>query len=122
VTQNFTLTVLPQPTPPNTPALTTSDPDGVIQPGVTVTVSGSVPLGTDAGDTIKIFDDNGATQTQVGTGTVAQYASGISIGTLSAGSHSITATATDSIGNVSQASGGLVLTVPGAISAAFIGS
>src|SRR5207249_7013189 len=83
-----------------------------------VSVKGTVDP-VDSGDTIKIYVDGALIPCC--TGTVAQYASSISIGTLSAGTHSITATATDSIGNVSLASGALDLTVPGAVSAASLG-
>src|SRR5437667_5514921 len=121
-TQSFTLTVLPQPTSPSTPALTTADPDGVVQQNTNITVTGTVDS-TDSSDTVKVFDG----LTQVGNQIVGTcsptcpYSISFNIGT-TAGTHSITATATDSIGNVSPASGGLVLTVPGAIAPATIGT
>ncbi len=115
--QNFTLNVEVVP-PPSTPALTCSDPDGVITSacGTPPTFTGTAQAGT----TVKIFD--GATQ--IGGGTAAQYASpGITTSNLSTpGTHSITATATDSLGYVSSPSGALVLTVPGAITPATIGT
>jgi trimeric autotransporter adhesin len=121
-TQSFTFTVLPQPTSPSTPALTTADPDGVVQPNNTITVTGTVDS-TDSNDTVKVFDGLTLVGSQiVGTcSPTCAYSISFNIGT-TAGTHSITATATDSIGNVSPTSGGLVLTVPGAISPATIGT
>ncbi len=121
-TQSFTLTVLPQPTSPSTPALSMSDPDGVVQPNTTITVTGTVDS-TDSNDTVKVFDGLAPVGSQiVGTcSPTCPYSISFNIGT-TAGTHSITATATDSIGNVSPASGGLVLTIPGAITPATIGT
>ena len=115
--QNFTLNVEVVP-PPSTPELTCSDPDGIISSlcGTPPTFTGTAQPGS----TVKIFD--GATQ--IGSGTAAQYASpGITTSALtSAGTHSITATATESLGYASLPSGALILTVPGAISPATIGT
>src|SRR5206468_9642611 len=113
------------PAAPSTPALSPApvDPDGIIQSNVTPTFSGTAEAGT----TVKIFDQYGATQTQIGSGTATGGNYSITTSALSTtaapkpGEHSITATANDVAGNAST-SGGLVLTVTGAVSAATIGT
>src|SRR5437879_1076801 len=66
------------------------------------------PEGAEAGSTVTIFSDG----VQVGSGTAAAYATGITITTaLTDGTHSITAKATDAAGNVSLASTALSITI-----------
>src|SRR5439155_1382883 len=118
--QSFTLIIELPPTAPSTPALTCPDPDGII-----TSACGSPPTFTgtaQAGTTVKIYD--GATLISSGTDTAAAYASpGITTSNLTTpGTHSITATATDAAGFTSSPSGALVLAVPGAVSAATIGT
>src|SRR5262249_11504740 len=99
------------PAAPATPDLTAGSDRG--RSGTDHLTANTPPAFTraaEAGSTVKIVSDG----VQVGSGTAASFASaaGITITTaLSAGTHSITATATDAAGNVSALSGALSITV-----------
>src|SRR6185503_1233201 len=97
------------PVAPSTPDMTAATDTGSsnaddITSDTTPTFAGTA----EAGSTVTICGG----VTQLGTATAAAYASpGITVSALSSGTHSITAKATDTAGNVSSASGALSITI-----------
>src|SRR5205823_8581538 len=99
------------PTAPSTPDMTAATDSGSLNTDdvTNVTIPGFTGV-AEAGSTVAIFSDG----VQVGSGPAATYAAvgGITITTsLSNGTHSITAKATDPSGNVSAASSALSVTI-----------
>src|SRR5579885_1862810 len=106
---NPTLTVdYTAPNAPTAPDMTAATDNGASNTDNSTSDTTPTFTGTaEAGSTIKLYD--GATL--IGSGTEAQYESGITVSALSLGSHTITAKATDAAGNVSTASSGLAVTI-----------
>ena len=96
------------PSAPPTPVLSATSDTGVQGDDIT-SVTTPVITGTGtAGDTITLYDGS----TAVGTGTVASNGTwAVTSSTLTSGANTLTATQTDAVGNVSAASGTLVLMI-----------
>ncbi|MEY2477919.1 MAG: hypothetical protein QOG87_3234 [Actinomycetota bacterium] len=95
------------PTAPSTPVLASASDSGVIGDNLTNDTTPTFTGTAEAGATVRIFD--GATQVGSGTATGGNWS--ITTSVLSAGAHTITATATDPAGNASAASAGLTITI-----------
>ena len=100
-------------TAPNAPAgldLAAADDSGSSDSdNITGTTSGLTISGTaEAGSTVRIYDTDGTTLLGTGTATNGNFAIDVS---LAAGSHTLTAKATDAAGNAGVASAGLSITV-----------
>jgi hypothetical protein len=96
------------PNPPSTPDLTTASDSGSSGADNITKVTTPTFTGTaEAGSTVAIFD--GATQ--VGSGVAVGGTYTITVSALSDGVHSITAKATDAVGNTSGPSGALSVTI-----------
>ncbi|MEX0790281.1 MAG: Ig-like domain-containing protein [Actinomycetota bacterium] len=96
------------PDPPSTPDLADASDSGTSNTDNVTNNSTPVFTGTaEAGSTVKIF----AGVVQVGSGTATGGSYSIEVSTLGEGAHTITATATDALDNVSAASSGLVVTI-----------
>lgn len=97
-------TIIVDTTPPGTPTITTPVLSSIVTSDTTPTVAGTA----EAGSIVNVLDGN------VVVGTVVADGSGdwsIDTSTLSQGSHTITATATDAAGNVSVASAAKTIVV-----------
>jgi hypothetical protein len=92
-------------------SLDTTTDSGAKGDGITnfaqVTIDGTAA----AGSTVTLYDTNGTTVLGTGVADVTTGAFGITTSTLSSGTHSITAKATDAAGNVSAASTGYAVTI-----------
>src|SRR5882724_3894965 len=97
------------PSAPSTPDMTAATDSGISNTDNITNVTTPVFTGTAAtGTAVSIFSDG----ILVGTGTAANYNSpGITVSALLDGAHSITARATDAVGNVSVPSGALSITI-----------
>lgn len=96
------------PAAPSTPDLATaSDTGNSSSDNVTSTVAPTFVGTAESGSTVKIFD--GVIELGSGPGAGGDYS--ILVSALSQGAHTITATATDTAGNLSSASTGLTVTV-----------
>ncbi|PYT46567.1 MAG: hypothetical protein DMG44_20350, partial [Acidobacteria bacterium] len=97
------------PSAPSTPDMTAATDSGISNTDNITNVTTPVFTGTAAtGTAVSIFSDG----LLVGTGTAANYNSpGITVSALLDGAHSITARATDAVGNVSVPSGALSITI-----------
>ena len=99
-------TIATAPSGTTTGTATTLTANATTASGNTVTLSGSA----EAGSVVKVFDGT----TQIGTATAdAKGAWGYTTGALAAGSHSLTAKATDAAGNTSAASSALAVNISG---------
>jgi len=95
---------------PSTPDLAAGSDTGVTTDNITSITTPTFTGTAEANATVRLYDTDGTTV----LGTATADGSGnwsITSSTLSAGSHTITAKATDAAGNVSAASSGLVVTI-----------
>ena len=95
------------PTAPSTPTLATASDTGTLGDNITSITTPTLTGTAEAGTTIKIYDAG----TLIASGTATGGVWNLAVGPLSAGSHSINATATDGAGHVSQASAVRTITV-----------
>jgi hypothetical protein len=104
----FNLPDTTAPAPPPIPDLAAASDSGVSSTDNLTNDNTPTFTGTaEAGSTVKIFSDG----IQVGSGSATGGAYSITTSTLSGGTHSITATATDAANNASAPSGGLSVTI-----------
>lgn len=98
------------PAPPSTPVLAAGSDSGVSASDKITNVTTPVITGTaEAGATIHLFDTDGSTVLGMGIATDGNWS--ISSATLSSGTHSLTAKATDGFGNVGITSSAVAITI-----------
>jgi hypothetical protein len=95
------------PSAPSTPVLAAASDTGIPGDNLTNATTPTFTGTAEAGTTVKLFD--GATQ--IGSGLATGGSWSIATSALSAGVHTITATATDPAGNASSSSAGRVITI-----------
>jgi hypothetical protein len=101
-------------TTPGAPTGLTLDPStdsGTVGDGVTNFSQVKIDGTAEAGSTVTLYDSNGTTVLGTGVASATTGAFGITTSTLSNGSHTITATATDAASNLSAASTGYAVTI-----------
>ena len=101
------------PAPPSAPALAAGSDSGTQGDGITNVTTPTLTGNGIAGDTVTLSDTNAAgVSTIIGTATVASSGTwSVASNTLAAGAHSLTATQTDSAGNVSASSAALAIDI-----------
>ncbi len=98
------------PAAPSTPDLTTGSDSGTSSSdNLTKTTTPTFTGTAESGATVTLYDTDGTTVLGTGTATGGNYS--ITVSALSAGSHTITAKATDVAGNTGTASSGLLITI-----------
>jgi hypothetical protein len=101
-------------TTPGAPTGLTLDPStdsGTVGDGVTNFSQVKIDGTAEAGSTVTLYDSNGTTVLGTGVASATTGAFGITTSTLSNGSHTITAKATDAASNLSAASTGYTVTI-----------
>ncbi len=98
------------PNAPSTPDLATGSDSGSSSSDNITSASAPTFTGTaESGSTVTLYDTDGSTVLGTGTATGGNWS--ITTSTLSSGSHTLTAKASDAAGNVSTASSGLSVTI-----------
>ncbi|SHN34946.1 cadherin-like beta sandwich domain-containing protein, partial [Mucilaginibacter sp. OK098] len=97
------------PAPPTLLALATGSDSGTPNDNITNVTTPTITGTAEAGSTVTLYDTDGTTSLGSGTATGGSFS--ITTTTLSEGAHNITAKATDGVGNVSNASSVLAVTI-----------
>ena len=99
------------PTAPTSLSLDAATDSGVLGDGTTNFVQVKIDGTAEAGNSVALYDTNGTTAIGTGTADAITGAFAITTSVLSAGTHSVTAKATDAAGNTSVASPAYAVTV-----------